>query len=150
MKNEMKNEKKFLKNNRKYFLGFAWIMSDILSKIPSLRSNMISDVMKNTLVYQIGNNMMNYWIKTKNNLENIMASKMVAFKYLRKELLKINIDAEGVNGTSKNKISTVSLFGSVVQFLCDQESDIDVYVQEYVQVKSNRVDIYLHKRIFSY
>lgn len=136
-----------MKYNKKFFLGFAWILSDILCQIPSLRINVISNILINTLSSTIGRNMISYWNNIKNNLSTIMASKMVAFKCIKKIIFSINTD-------QKRRILGVFLFGSVAQFLCDEDSDIDVYVQEvegkpYISILQTHVVIYFRETLSS-
>ena len=103
------------------FLGFGWIMGDILCEIPKRQVALINfyedlydttTTEKTSFLLYFGHHLTSHWMAQSKELSEIMKIKMIAFK---------NLDEAIGPGSA-------TLFGSVAQYLCDAFSDIDICV----------------------
>jgi hypothetical protein len=113
VREKRQTEKKRVKgctHRDRQFLAFGWIMAAILEEIPqqvqglSLRS-------KPSFLLFIGQQLVRHWHQHSESLAGVVKKKILSLKKLQ----------DAVDPRS------ISLFGSVAQFLCDEDSDIDVY-----------------------
>ena len=113
------------------FLGFGWIMGDILCEIPKRQVALISPdgdlydattTEKSTFLLYFGHHLTSHWMAQSKELFEIMKIKMIAFK---------NLDEAIGPGSA-------TLFGSVAQYLCDAFSDIDICVPVPVPVQESK------------
>jgi RNA-dependent RNA polymerase len=92
------------------FLSFAWIFSDIIVEV-------LPNRISGTAFGIIGKNSMEMLFKNSGQLMSVIMSKLMTFNQIKECLTSENPDA-----------ISVLLFGSVGMFLCEVDSDIDVYV----------------------
>lgn len=121
IKTDLKNEVHTTTPRGGRFLGFGWIMGDILCEIPKRQVALISPygdlcdtttTEKASFLLYFGHHLTAHWMAQSKELFEIMKIKMIAFK---------NLDEAIGPGSA-------TLFGSVAQYLCDAFSDIDICV----------------------
>jgi hypothetical protein len=93
------------------FLAFGWLMASILEEIPLQVHGPSAHPQPSFLLY-FGQQLVKHWHQHSESLAGIIKKKMIPF-----EKLKSAVDPR-----------SLALFGSVAQFLCDEDSDIDVYI----------------------
>ena len=93
------------------FLAFGWLMSSILQEIPDQVQGLLAPPRPSFLLY-FGQQLVEQWELHCRLLAVTILKKMTSFKKLQNALGP----------------RSISLFGSVAQFLCDDDSDIDVYI----------------------
>ena len=93
------------------FLAFGWLMASILEEIPLQVHGPSAHPQPSFLLY-FGQQLVRHWHQHSESLACIIKKKMMLF-----EKLKSAVDPR-----------SLALFGSVAQFLCDEDSDIDVYI----------------------
>ena len=121
VKTDLKNEVHTTTPRGGRFLGFGWIMGDILCEIPKRQVALISaygdlydttTTEKASFLLYFGHHLTAHWMAQSKYLFEIIKIKMIAFK---------NLDEVIGPGSA-------TLFGSVAQYLCDAFSDIDICV----------------------
>jgi hypothetical protein len=106
---EREREKGSIHKDRQ-FLAFGWLMAAILEEIPQQVQGLSLRPQPSFLLY-IGQQLVRHWHQHSESLAGIIKKKILSFKKLQ----------DAVDPRS------ISLFGSVAQYLCDEDSDIDVY-----------------------
>ena len=123
-------------DDRSGYLGFPWIVSDMLAKVREHQWNSASSAEGRNdgaaRMMSTGQDAKAHW---KNKIHplvtQVMGFRMAAFNIVRDAIRQYrDAQQEGEESRLLSSSAEVFMFGSVSQFLCVTGSDIDIYVHE--------------------
>jgi RNA-dependent RNA polymerase len=97
-----------------FHLSFSWIISDHLLLLARTKTSLSACELKNPFRV-IGNSVLDSWSKMKGDLNDLVTAKLAIFHRILEEV-------------NSHNLYDVVLFGSVESLLCDENSDLDIFV----------------------